>query len=94
MRSSVGRGARIVATTVTDGSGNYTFSGLPDGTYTVDVTDTGNVLNGLWKSTGANPGVDNNSQSDPYSVTVAGGATDSTGDFGYYGVPAALGFLP
>jgi hypothetical protein len=81
----------IVATTTTDSNGDYSFAGLPDGTYTVDVTDSGNVLNGLWHSTGLNPGDDNNSQSDPYTVTVSGGQTNATADFGYYGAPAALG---
>ncbi len=81
----------VVATTTTDGSGNYTFTGLPDGTYQVDVTDAANVLNGLWHSVGPAPGTDNNSQSDPYTVTVGGGVSNSTGDFGYYGTPAALG---
>ena len=46
----------IVGTAVTDGSGDYSFTGLPDGSYTVDVTDTANVLNGLWKSNGPAPG--------------------------------------
>jgi uncharacterized repeat protein (TIGR01451 family) len=88
LRDSAGN---IVGTATTDAGGNYSFPGLPAGTYTVDVTDTANVLNGLWKSNGANPGADNNSQLDPYSVTVTGGATNSTADFGYHGTPAALG---
>ncbi|HOX04248.1 MAG TPA: SdrD B-like domain-containing protein, partial [Verrucomicrobiota bacterium] len=79
----------IVATAVTDALGNYTFSGLPDGTYTVDVTDEANVLGGLWHSTGT-LGADNNSQTDPYTVAVSGGNTYPA-DFGYYGTPAALG---
>jgi subtilisin-like proprotein convertase family protein/uncharacterized protein (DUF2141 family) len=81
----------IVATTTTTGGGNYSFTNLPDGTYSIDVTDTGNVLNGYWKSTGGNPGSDNNSQIDPYTVTVSGGQTNTTADFGYYVIPAALG---
>ncbi|HSN76964.1 MAG TPA: SdrD B-like domain-containing protein [Anaerolineae bacterium] len=81
----------IVATTTTNASGNFSFGGLPDGTYTVDVTDEANVLNGLWHSDGPNDGDNNNSQVDPYSVTVSGGETDETADFGYYGAPAALG---
>jgi protocatechuate 3,4-dioxygenase beta subunit len=79
----------IVATTTTDANGNYSFIGLPDGTYTVDVTDTANVLNGLWHSYGT-PGDAGQSQSDPYTVAVSGG-NDYIVDFGYYGVPAALG---
>ncbi len=34
----------VIATTVTDASGQYTFPGLPNGTYTVWVNDTANVL--------------------------------------------------
>ncbi|MEM7194885.1 MAG: SdrD B-like domain-containing protein, partial [Pseudomonadota bacterium] len=33
-----------IATTITDSNGNYLFTGLPDGTYTVVVTDQNNVL--------------------------------------------------
>jgi hypothetical protein len=81
----------VVGTAITDASGTYSFPGLPNGTYTVDVTDDLNVLNGLWKSNGANPGVDNNSQLDPYSVTVSGSATNTTADFGYYGAGSSVG---
>jgi uncharacterized repeat protein (TIGR01451 family) len=83
--------SNIVGSTFTDASGNYRFTGLPDGTYTVDVQDVNNVLNGFWHSRGPNPGANNNSQADPYTVTVAGGASNSTGDFGYYLVIAELG---
>ena len=61
----------VVATTTTDANGNYSFGNLPDGTYTVDVTDDANVLNGTWKSSGA-ANTDNNSQADPLTVTLAG----------------------
>jgi uncharacterized repeat protein (TIGR01451 family)/fimbrial isopeptide formation D2 family protein len=83
----------LVATTVTDGSGNYTFDNLPNGTYRVDVTDDGNVLDGFWYSTGGAPGTDGNSQADPYTVTVTGGQTDTTADFGYYRDPASVSNL-
>jgi hypothetical protein len=81
----------IVATTVTDANGNYSFPNLPDGTYQVDVTDQNNVLAGYWHSDGPNDGADNNSQDDPYTVTVSGGQNDTTADFGYYVQPAVLG---
>src|SRR6185369_4910726 len=81
----------VVGTTTTDASGNYSFGGLPDGTYTVEVSEAGNVLGGLVKSTGPNPGADNNSQVAGYSVTVSGGATNTTGDFGYFAPGAAFG---
>ena len=81
----------ILATTVTDGSGNYTFGGLPNGTYTVDVTDTANILNGLWHSSGSqNVATDNTSKNDPYTLSVLNGQTVTTVDFGYYGAPSAL----
>jgi uncharacterized repeat protein (TIGR01451 family) len=83
----------IVARTVTDENGDYSFTGLPDGTYTVDVTDDANILNGTWHSIGPVPGADDNSQVDPYTVSVSGGETDDTADFGYYIEPAALGNL-
>ena len=81
----------VVATTTADANGDYSFAGLPDGIYTVDVTDKGNKLNGYWHSDGQNDDADNNSQSDPYTVSVTGGETDTTGDFGYYETMAALG---
>ena len=81
----------IVAITKTDASGNYSFPGLPDGAYRVDVTDANNLLNGYWHSTGSSPGSDDNSQSAPYTVAVTGGQTNTTADFGYYVDPAALG---
>ncbi|HND52737.1 MAG TPA: SdrD B-like domain-containing protein, partial [Pirellulaceae bacterium] len=73
---------RIVARTTTDANGDYTFSGLPDGSYVVDVTDDANVLDGAWQSLGT-AGVDSQSQTDPYSLTLAGGQTGNA-DFGYY----------
>ena len=83
-------GNRVGATT-TDANGAYQFVNLPDDTYRVDVTDDWGILNGYWHSDGAADGSDNNSQVDPYSVAVAAGATDSTGDFGYFLYPAAVG---
>ena len=59
--------------------------------YLVHVTDTANLLNGWWHSTGT-AGQDNNSQVDPYSVTLTTGAqSNNTADFGYYVRPAAVG---
>ena len=81
----------VVGTTLTDANGDYSFTGLPDGTYVVDVSDDYQVLNGHWHSDGPNDGADNNSQDDPYVVSVAGGATDTTGDFGYYIDPSLIG---
>ncbi len=85
----------IINTTTTDVNGEYSFTGLPDGTYTVDVTDNLDILADYWKSKGvpANATMDNNSQLETYSATVMGGSTDVTGDFGYYKDPASLGNL-
>ena len=81
----------VAGSMLTDTNGDYSFPGLPDGTYTVDVVDHDNALNGFWHSLGPNIGADNNSQPDPYTVAVSGGETDTTGDFGYYLVVAELG---
>ncbi len=83
----------VVASTVTDSNGDYSFPGLPDGTYSVDVTDDDQVLDGFWHSDGPNDGLNNNSQDDPYTVTVSSGSTNDTADFGYYKDPAGLGNL-
>ncbi len=74
----------IIASTTTDVSGNYTFEGIPDGTYTVEVTDVYEVLSNQWHSLGSD------SENDPVSVTLSGtNITDI--DFGYYTQPGALG---
>ena len=89
LRAAAGGG--IVGSMLTDTNGDYLFTGLPDGAYTVDVVDPANVLNGFWHSVGPNPGDDNNSQEDPYFIEIMGGATNTTADFGYYLVVAELG---
>ncbi len=74
----------IVSTTTTDGSGNYSFTGIPSGSYTVEVTDNGDLLTNYWHSLGTD------SEPDPVIVDVSSGnATDV--DFGYYIEGAALG---
>jgi len=86
-------GGNLIATTTTDASGNYSFANLPNGAYTVDVTDEANVLDGFWKSAcpAASCGSDGYSQVDPYQVTLTGSQTNTTADFGYYRDPATLG---
>ena len=37
----------VIATTTTDAQGNYSFTQLPDGNYTIEVTDLGNTLQDL-----------------------------------------------
>jgi uncharacterized repeat protein (TIGR01451 family) len=86
----------IFAATETDSNGDYIFSNLPDGVYTIDVTDDANLLDGNWHSVGPNAGdgsSDDNSQLDPYQVSVSGGANHTLGDFGYYKQPGQAGNL-
>ncbi len=71
----------LVRTTTTDINGEYVFTGLPDGDYLVDVTDDVGVLTGFTKTSGV-ADTNNNSQADPYAITVSGGSVE-TADFGY-----------
>jgi hypothetical protein len=62
-----------------------------DARFVVDVTDDAGVLAGYWHSLGT-AGLDDNSQVDPYAVTLTPGAPGNlTADFGYYVQPGALG---
>ena len=73
----------IIATTTTDTNGNYTFI-VPPGSYLVQVSDTHNVLDDFTDAPlGPNPGTDNNNQTQPYPITIAGGNSNTTADFGY-----------
>jgi uncharacterized repeat protein (TIGR01451 family) len=72
----------LVRTTVTDVAGNYQFNGLPGGDYLVNVTDTGGVTTGFNLTSGA-AGMDNNSQTNPYAMTLAAGSTSFVADYGY-----------
>ena len=90
---------QLIATTMTCGGmiacadgqqvGEYSFDNLASGTYTVKVTDEYRVLTGYWLSDGPNDGQDNNSQTDPYTLTLSG--DDVTADFGYFIGPASVG---
>jgi uncharacterized repeat protein (TIGR01451 family) len=72
-----------VRSTVTDVNGQYQFTGLPHGNYLVQVTDKFGVLAGFEKTSGT-AGQDNNSQADPYAVTLSSGSPSNfTADFGY-----------
>lgn len=82
----IDQGDNLIRTATSDTTGSYEFAGVPPGTYLVDVTDTAGVLTSFTKSptpTGG-AGVDNNSQANPYSVTLTSGApNNATADFGY-----------
>ncbi|MCB0045886.1 MAG: discoidin domain-containing protein [Caldilineaceae bacterium] len=95
----------LVTSVVTNGNdgdvaadnGNYLVTGLPDGTYFVNVSDDDGVLNGYWHSLGT-PNLTNNSQDDAYyrveldpTSANPSGVQNLTADFGYYVEPAAVG---
>lgn len=75
---------------VTDSGGMYIFEQLPAGEYIVDVSDDAGLLNGYWHSLGV-PGTNDNSQSDPYAVSLPAGGAVVTADFGYYVELASVG---
>ncbi len=65
-------GGVIIATAVTDDQGNYDFTGVPAGDYTVAVSDIGGVLAGL------------NLSSPPVgTIMLAAGQDFDAADFGY-----------
>lgn len=63
----------VIATTQTDANGNYLFSNLPAGTYTVDVDATDTDLNGYALTTA----------NDPYSINLSPEENYRDADFGY-----------
>ncbi len=77
----------LVRNATTDDSGEYEFNSLPLGDYLVNVTDVGGVLDDFVKTTGTST-VDDNSQANPYPVTLDSGNPDNvTADFGYWADP-------
>jgi uncharacterized repeat protein (TIGR01451 family) len=77
----------LVRNATTDLSGEYEFNSLPLGDYLVKVTDVSGALDDFVKTTGT-PTVDDNSQANPYPVTLAAGNSDNvTADFGYQADP-------
>ena len=64
----------LVASTATDQNGGYDFDGLVAGSYTVEVTDTANVLWGLNLSFGTNPTA---------SISLSAAQDYDLADFGY-----------
>ena len=78
-----------IASTLTDGNGNYLFTGLCAGDYTVSVDQT-TVPSGFVPTTCSNmAGVGNNSNCSPSPVNLpADDSSDLTIDFGYVFVPA------
>ena len=78
------QGGAVIATTTTGASGDYSFTGLPAGTYAVTVTDVYNVMLGYdLTALGPQPGQDNNHQAQPYPVVLPADGVNLTADFGY-----------
>ena len=83
----------VLQTTVTDSNGDYLFENLPDGIYTVVVTDEDNILNGYEHTdspNGVSDTTDQTSKDDTgYTVDLDSAGvldepvSDETGDFGY-----------
>ena len=86
------RDARLIATTMTGASGQYAFTGLTAGRYTVQVSDEFGVLAGLMPSTpGPQPGEDGNNQAQPNAVELSADGRILSADFGYRPAPRATG---
>ena len=94
----------VIAKVVTDADGNYEVNNLPDGLYTVVVTDENGVLSGVDHTNtpnGADDKTDSTSKNDTgYLVDLDSAGlidepvVDTTGDFGYMPVittPITLG---
>ena len=76
-------GANLIATTLTDSNGAYDFTGVPPGTYTVQVTDLHGLLDELTLCAGTNPTA---------AIPVVGGTDYNDADFGYCS-PSGSGIL-
>ena len=92
--------ARVIDTTVTSGSGRFTFSGLPAGSYQVKFTDLPGGLRFTTPGIGGNPAVDSDVGADGVTPIVTVGddnPADTTIDAGvtspssYAAAPAAAG---
>ncbi|MCX7671060.1 MAG: carboxypeptidase regulatory-like domain-containing protein, partial [Anaerolineae bacterium] len=83
------QGGTVIATTTTGASGDYSFTGLPAGTYAITVTDAYRVLLGYDVTVlGPTPGADNNNQAQPYTVVLGANQVNLTADFGYVTGPS------
>ncbi|MCH9646898.1 MAG: carboxypeptidase regulatory-like domain-containing protein [Deltaproteobacteria bacterium] len=72
----------LIQTTSTDSNGEYEFNGLVAENYIVQVTDDNGILAGM-NATSGTVGVDDNSQTSPYPLTLGPGDSNVTADFGY-----------
>lgn len=74
----------IIATTSTTANGTYSFNQIPNGSYTIEVTDNLDSLLGMWHTIGTD------SHYDPLPVTV-NGANLTDINFGYYKKGTSIG---
>ncbi len=74
-------GVTVIATTTTDSNGNYQFTGLAAGSYTVSVTPP-TLLHKVWTETVESTG-GTSSLNNQIPVTVVAGAISGSHDFGY-----------
>ncbi len=85
------RGASLYDVTTTGAGGDYVFTSLPGGSYTVRVSDDFDVLDSyILTVLGPNPGQDNNHQAQPYAIALPDAGVNMTADFGYTR-PGAIG---
>ena len=77
------QGTTVIGTATTDGSGNYSFPGLPEGgTYTVRITDDANVLSGFTATYEKSEGTGGSFDSQEVVANLTADVTDL--DFGFY----------
>jgi YVTN family beta-propeller protein len=74
---------QLYATTTTGAAGDYVFTSLPAGSYTVAVTDVYGILLGYQVTAPGIPGTDNNNQAQGYAINLPAGGSNTTADFGY-----------
>lgn len=82
----------LITSTFTDANGGYLFDELPAGTFSVAVDEATLPAGYTQTATLTNPGSDFGNQDqggNGYSVTIAAGETNLTGDFGYNANPSA-----
>ncbi len=85
-------GALTSVTTTTDASGNYSFTGLRPGTYTVTETQPIGYLDGLDAKNGV-PIAGSNTSDVISSLTVASGGTSANNNFGELKPGALSGYV-
>ncbi|NOY68083.1 MAG: hypothetical protein GXP53_01115 [Deltaproteobacteria bacterium] len=76
-------GVTVINSTTTDANGDYSFTGLPSGTYTVRITDNSGVLTDYTTTFEVSEGANTPPYNGEESVNLTGGNVTNI-DFGYY----------